>query len=81
MEPSFKKMIFLKLETVFILLSQSVETKDLYRVIEIGKKNNILLVGVINVIDSMIAREVDCGCYLNAGREVSVQLNLSPLKS
>ena len=59
-------------KTAFILLSQSGETKDLYRVIEIGKKNNIILIGVINVVDSMIAREVDCGCYLNAGREVSV---------
>lgn len=59
-------------KTAFILLSQSGETKDLYRVIEIGKKKNIILIGVINVVDSMIAREVDCGCYLNAGREVSV---------
>ena len=23
---------------------------------------------VVNVVDSLIAREVDCGCYLNAGR-------------
>jgi glucosamine--fructose-6-phosphate aminotransferase (isomerizing) len=58
--------------TAFILLSQSGETKDLYNCIEIGKKNNIFLIGVINVVDSMIAREVNCGCYLNAGREVSV---------
>ena len=24
------------------------------------------------MVDSLIAREVDCGCYLNAGREVGV---------
>jgi glucosamine--fructose-6-phosphate aminotransferase (isomerizing) len=59
-------------ETVIILLSQSGETHDLYRCIEIGRKNNCLLVGVVNVVDSMIAREVDCGCYLNAGREIAV---------
>lgn len=59
-------------ETAFILISQSGETKDLHRCIEIGKQNNILLIGVVNVVDSLIAREVDCGCYLNAGREVAV---------
>jgi len=60
-------------KTVVIFLSQSGETKDLYRALKICKAQNILLtVGVINVVDSMIAREVDCGCYLNAGREVGV---------
>jgi glucosamine--fructose-6-phosphate aminotransferase (isomerizing) len=59
-------------KTAFILVSQSGETKDLHRCIEIGKKNNCLLIGVVNVVDSMIAREVDCGVYTNAGREVGV---------
>ena len=58
--------------TAFILISQSGETKDLHRCIEIGRKYECLLIGVVNVVDSLIAREVDCGCYLNAGREVSV---------
>ena len=58
--------------TAFILLSQSGETKDLHRCINIGRKNNILLIGVVNVVDSLISRETDCGCYLNAGREVAV---------
>lgn len=55
-----------------ILLSQSGETKDLYRCIKILKNKSIFTIGVINVVDSLIAREVDCGCYLNAGREVAV---------
>ena len=58
--------------TCAIFLSQSGETKDLYRCIKICKDNNVFTIGVINVIDSLIAREVDCGCYLNAGREVGV---------
>jgi len=58
--------------TALILISQSGETKDLHRCIEIAKDNNLLTIGVINVVDSLIAREVDCGCYLNAGREVGV---------
>jgi glucosamine--fructose-6-phosphate aminotransferase (isomerizing) len=58
--------------TGIIFLSQSGETKDLHRCIDIGKNNNCLLIGVVNVVDSMIARETDCGVYLNAGREVGV---------
>lgn len=58
--------------TCFILLSQSGETKDLHRCIDIAKEGDHFLIGVINVVDSMIAREVNCGCYLNAGREVGV---------
>ena len=58
--------------TVIILISQSGETKDLIRCIPIARKKNIILIGVCNVVDSYISREVDCGCYLNAGRENSV---------
>ena len=58
--------------TAIILISQSGETKDLHRCIEIGRRNNLFLIGLVNVVDSLIAREVDCGCYLNAGREVGV---------
>jgi glucosamine--fructose-6-phosphate aminotransferase (isomerizing) len=58
--------------TALIFLSQSGETKDLHRCINIGKELDLFLIGVINVVDSMIAREVDCGVYLNAGREVGV---------
>lgn len=59
-------------KTGLILLSQSGETKDLHRCIQIGRNNGLFLIGVVNVVDSLIAREVDCGCYLNAGREVAV---------
>ena len=59
-------------KTSLILLSQSGETKDLHRCISIAKKHNLFTIGIINVVDSLIAREVDCGCYLNAGKEVAV---------
>ena len=59
-------------KTALLLLSQSGETKDLHRCIAIAKKHNLITIGIINVVDSLIAREVDCGCYLNAGREVAV---------
>lgn len=58
--------------TSFVLISQSGETKDLHRCIEIARNNNIVTIGIINVVDSLIAREVDCGIYCNAGKEVGV---------
>ena len=59
-------------KSVMVFVSQSGETKDLHRCIEISKENNIYSLGIINVIDSLIAREVDCGIYCNAGREMGV---------
>lgn len=59
-------------KTALILLSQSGETKDLHRCINIAKKYKLFTIGIINVVDSLIAREVNCGCYLNAGKEVAV---------
>jgi len=59
-------------KTAFILISQSGETKDLHRCIEIALNASILTIGIINVVDSLIAREVDCGIYCNAGKEVGV---------
>lgn len=58
--------------TATILLSQSGETKDVYDCLSLLKENNIFTIGVINTVDSMIARETNCGCYINAGREISV---------
>ncbi len=58
--------------TALILISQSGETKDLHRCIQIAKDNNMITIGIINVVDSLIAREADCGIYCNAGREIGV---------
>jgi len=59
-------------KTALVLLSQSGETKDLHRCLEMCKDLDLMKIGVVNVVDSLITREVDCGCYLNAGREVGV---------
>ncbi len=59
-------------KTALILVSQSGETKDLHRCIEIAERNRMVTIGVINSVDSLIAREVDCGVYCNAGVEVGV---------
>lgn len=57
---------------LFILVSQSGETMDIIKHLPLLKSNNHMLMGIINVIDSTIAKEVDCGVYMNVGREVAV---------
>lgn len=59
-------------KTMMVLLSQSGETKDLHRALCIGKNYNIKSIGIINVENSLIAREVDHCLYLMAGRENAV---------
>jgi len=58
--------------TLCIFLSQSGETIDVYNCLKICKQKKCLTMGIINKVDSLIAREVDCGIYLNAGSEISV---------
>lgn len=55
-----------------LVLSQSGETKDVHRAMELVKKMDIIIISIVNVVDSLISRDADCGIYLNAGREVSV---------
>lgn len=59
-------------KTLFIICSQSGETRDLINALEICKKVDCITLGVVNVVDSMIAKMVDCGVYLNAGVEKAV---------
>lgn len=61
-----------KQSTVAILFSQSGETKDVSRALDILQDHECISVGVINSVGSLIARRVDCGSYINAGREVGV---------
>jgi glutamine---fructose-6-phosphate transaminase (isomerizing) len=57
-------------ECLFIFVSQSGETKDLQRCVSlIGNHTKI---GIINVPNSFIAKQMDHVCYLGAGREVGV---------
>ena len=55
-----------------IVCSQSGETRDIIKCIDICKSANCILLGVVNVVDSLIATMVDCGVYLNAGQEIAV---------
>jgi glucosamine--fructose-6-phosphate aminotransferase (isomerizing) len=59
-------------KVICIFCSQSGETYDIIKCIEICKKRNYYLIGVVNVVNSCISRLVDCGVYINSGREISV---------
>lgn len=59
-------------DTLYIAVSQSGETLDtLAAVKEVQRKGGRVL-GIVNVVGSTIAREVDGGIYIHAGPEVSV---------
>jgi glucosamine--fructose-6-phosphate aminotransferase (isomerizing) len=71
----FNEYLLPKGNNCYIFISQSGETKDLFSVLDKIKNNkylNGITIGVINVVDSLIARTVDCGVYLNIGKEMSV---------
>ena len=61
-------------EDVGILaLSQSGETKDVMRCLEmVNNYEDASTFSVVNSVGSQIARTTNCGVYLNAGREVAV---------
>lgn len=56
-------------KTAYIFISQSGETIDLYQCLKITRGPTI---GIINVEDSLLARELDHVMYCNAGKEVGV---------
>jgi len=54
-----------------LALSQSGETKDVMRCLEIIPQD-VPTFSVVNRVESQIARTTGCGVYLNSGREVAV---------
>lgn len=60
--------------TTLIVVSQSGETMDLLLSIKKFRQYNpeFLILGIINVVDSIIARTVDGGLYMNCGKERGV---------
>lgn len=55
-----------------IAISQSGETADTLAAIREGKRRGGRTIGLVNVVGSTIAREVDGGLYLRAGPEIGV---------
>jgi len=59
-------------KTAILFISQSGETRDLYKILEDVKKLDVLTIGLVNTVNSTIANETDCGVYLNIGKEHGV---------
>jgi glucosamine--fructose-6-phosphate aminotransferase (isomerizing) len=59
-------------DTLGIIISQSGETADTLASLRELKRRSIRSLGLVNVVGSSVAREVDGGVYLHAGPEISV---------
>ena len=58
--------------SVALIVSQSGETADTLACLREIKKRGVKALGIVNVVGSTIAREVDGGTYVHAGPEISV---------
>jgi len=57
-------------KTLVIVISQSGETADTLAALREAKRRGARTLGLVNVVGSTIAREVDGGMYLHAGPEI-----------
>ena len=67
----YRKLNF-KEGTVVLAISQSGETADTLVAIREARRKGALVLGLVNVVGSSIARETDAGVYNHAGPEVGV---------
>ncbi len=58
--------------TLYVVVSQSGETVDTLLAVQEIRRKGGRVIGLVNVVGSAIAREVDGGIYLHAGPEVAV---------
>lgn len=58
--------------TLVIAISQSGETADTLAAVREAKRKGAKTLGIVNVVGSTIAREVESGVYIHAGPEIGV---------
>ena len=66
------KKLFIDENTLVIVVSQSGETADTLAALEIAKEKGCDTLGIINVLESSIARRADVVLYTKAGSEIAV---------
>ncbi len=66
------RKVTLRQNTVVLALSQSGETADTLAALREAKRKGALVLGLVNVVGSTIARETHAGVYSHAGIEVGV---------
>lgn len=59
-------------DDLLLAISQSGETADVLAALKEAKNKKAKTLGIINVVGSTVAREVDSGIYLHAGPEIGV---------
>ncbi len=59
-------------DTLYVAVSQSGETADTLAAVQELQRKGGRVIGIVNVVGSTIARQVDGGIYLHAGPECSV---------
>jgi glucosamine--fructose-6-phosphate aminotransferase (isomerizing) len=59
-------------DTIVIAISQSGETADTLAAVEQAKERGAMVLGIVNVVGSTIARTTDAGVYLRVGPEIGV---------
>ena len=59
-------------DDIVFVISQSGETADSLEATRIAKQKGAIVLGIVNVVGSSIARETYEGCYLHAGPEIAV---------
>lgn len=62
----------LNFQDLFVAVSQSGETADTLAALRLAKSKGAHALGIVNVVGSSIALEVDSGIYLHAGPEIGV---------
>jgi len=67
----YRKPVFDK-NTLSVFISQSGETADTLAALKEVKEKGGLTLGIVNVVGSSVAREVDIGIYVHAGPEIAV---------
>jgi len=66
------RKINLNKNDLYIFVSQSGETADTFAALELCKKNNVKTCGIVNVVESSIARSADFVLPIHAGPEIGV---------
>ena len=66
------KNLFIDKNSLVIVISQSGETADTLAAVKISKEKGAKTLGIVNVVESSIAREVDDVIYTEAGSEIAV---------
>ena len=62
----------LRNNTAVLAISQSGETADTLAALREAKRKGVLVLGLVNVVGSSIARESEAGIYTHAGMEIGV---------